>query len=190
MKEWVEYRIGDVCSLINGAAFKSSEFAEEGVPVIKIANVKPNKILLDGLKCVSKEIAEKKKKSRIYNGDILLTMTGNRMDGSPDSWVGKAAVFREDGHYMLNQRVCIVRPDKEKVNTDFLAYYLSSWDSQVYFINHATSSGGQANISPAVINDYKIFLPDLETQEKIASILSLMDLKIRSNETINNNLAA
>ena len=117
-------------------------------------------------------------------------MTGNRMDGSPDSWVGKAAVFREDGHYMLNQRVCIVRPDKEKVNTDFLAYYLSSWDSQVYFINHATSSGGQANISPAVINDYKIFLPDLETQEKIASILSLMDLKIRSNETINNNLAA
>lgn len=102
MSKWKEYRIGEICTLVNGAAFKSNKFQENGVPVIKIANVKPNKILLNDLKCVSNEVAEKQEKSRVRFGDILLTMTGNRKDGGPDSWVGKTALFREWGHYMLN----------------------------------------------------------------------------------------
>lgn len=174
--------------MISGIAFKSAEFQEEGVPVLKIANVKANRILLEGLQCVSEELAEKKRKGRIYKGDILLTMTGNRKEGSPDSWVGKAAIFREDGHYMLNQRLCIVRSDSEKVCMEYLAYCLSSWDAQLYFINHSTSSGGQANISPGIINDYKIPFPPLKIQKKIAYILNNLDLKVRINDEINNNL--
>lgn len=182
-------KIGSICTLVNGIAFKSGDFQEEGIPVLKIANVKANNILLDNLQCVSEEIAEKKKKGRVYKGDILLTMTGNRKEGGPDSWVGKAALFRENGHYMLNQRLCIVRPDTSKVNTEYLAYYLSSWDAQLYFINHSTSSGGQANISPAIINDYEVALPSLEIQRKIAHVLTMMDLKIRANVAINRNLS-
>ena len=182
-------KIGSICTLVNGIAFKSGDFQEEGIPVLKIANVKANNILLDNLQCVSEEIAEKNKKGRVYKGDILLTMTGNRKEGGPDSWVGKAALFRENGHYMLNQRLCIVRPDTSKVNTEYLAYYLSSWDAQLYFINHSTSSGGQANISPAIINDYEVALPSLEIQRKIAHVLTMMDLKIRANVAINRNLA-
>lgn len=188
MSIWKEYKLGDVCTLINGAAFKSNEFQETGIPVLKIANVKPNKILLNDLKCVSEEVAAKKAKSRIQFGDILLTMTGNRKDGGPDSWVGKAAIFREKGHFMLNQRVCIVRVDKSKVDNVYLAYLLSSWDAQLYFINHSTSSGGQANISPSIVNDYSILLPDIETQKKIAGLLNRFDLKVRTNNKINRNL--
>ena len=47
MKEWKEYNLGELIELKNGIAFKSSEFLEDGIPVIKIKNVKPNKILLD-----------------------------------------------------------------------------------------------------------------------------------------------
>ncbi|MDD3238550.1 MAG: restriction endonuclease subunit S [Lachnospira sp.] len=183
-------KLGDVCNIINGRAFKSKEFQENGVPVIKIANVKPNKILLTDLKCVSEEVAEKNKGCAIQFDDILLTMTGNRMDGGPDSWVGKAALFRENGHYMLNQRLCIIRPDRHKLDTRFLGYVLSSWDAQLYFIKRATSSGGQANISPAIIKDYDIPFPDLNIQKKISLILDTLDLKIRNNEKINKNLAA
>ena len=188
MSVWVKKRLGDICTLINGAAFKSSDFIDEGVPVLKIANVKPNKILLNDLKCVSQETAEKKAKARIHYGDILLTMTGNRKDGGPESWVGKAALFREHGHYMLNQRLCIIRPNEDEVDTQYLAYYLSSWDSQLYFINRATSSGGQANISPTIVNDYEIMMPDLAQQRRIAELLNLLDIKILNNEKINRNL--
>ncbi|MCB7250500.1 restriction endonuclease subunit S [[Ruminococcus] torques] len=186
--KYEKVKIAEVCELINGIAFKSKDFQDNGIPVIKIANVKANKMLLDNLKCVSVELANSKSKGRIKNGDILLTLTGNRKEGGPDSWVGKAAIFRENGHYMLNQRLCIVRPKNETIDNEYLAYNLSSWNAQLYFINHATSSGGQANISPAIINNYEIPLPDINTQKKISHILSRIDLQIRINERINNNL--
>lgn len=178
-------KLGKICRLINGSAIKSGEFREKGVPVIKIANVKANRILLDKLQCVSEEVAEKYQKSRISYGDILLTMTGNRMDGGPDSWVGKSAMFREQGEYLLNQRLCIVRPISSEIDSEYLSYVLSSWDAQMYFITRATSSGGQANISPTIINGYDVPLPDIITQRKIAKVLSLIDLKIRNNEKMN-----
>lgn len=181
-------KLGDICRLVNGSAFKSKDFQDEGVPVIKIANVKPNKLLLSDLKCVPYDIAEKYRKSKVEYGDILLTMTGNRMDGGPDSWVGKAALFRERDHYMLNQRLCIVRPTSSAVDPVYLSYVLSSWDAQLYFIARSTSSGGQANISPAIINAFEIPLPDLDTQKKIAKVLDQLDRKIRNNQLVTGNL--
>lgn len=183
-----EIKVGEVCTLVNGYAFKSNEFQEEGIPVIKIANVKPNKIILDGLQCVSPETAEKHQKNLINYGDIILTMTGNRIDGSPDSWVGKSATFRQRGQYLLNQRLCIVRPNEEKIDAKYFAYVLASWDTQLYFIKRATSSGGQANISPAMINDYLIPYPSKDIQKKIASILSDIDEKIEINNELNDKL--
>jgi hypothetical protein len=44
--DWQQARLGDYFDLIGGHAFKSGEFAERGVPVIKIKNVKANRMLL------------------------------------------------------------------------------------------------------------------------------------------------
>ena len=60
MEEWKEYRLGDLIELNNGFAFKSKDFIQSGIPVIKIKNVKPNRILLDDLSFVSDEIAQHK----------------------------------------------------------------------------------------------------------------------------------
>ena len=174
---------------MNGYAFKSKDFTDTGIPVIKIKNVKPNKIILDGLTYVPKEIAEKRSDYRIKVNDILLTMTGNRADGSPDSWVGKSSIFKENGEYLLNQRVAIIRPKSDEVDIEYLAYYLSSWATQLYFIKRANSSGGQANISPAIVGEYEIPIPELDIQKKIASIVSSLDEKIRLNDKINENLS-
>lgn len=183
-------KLKELCILKNGYAFKGKDFSQTGVPVIKIKNVKPNKILLEGLSYVPQEIADSKIEYKINKGDIVITMTGNRVDGSPDSWVGKVALFREKGTYLLNQRLAIIRPISEEVDLEYLAYYLSSWETQCYFIKRANSSGGQANISPSIVGEYDIALPSKEVQKKIASLLRDFDLKIRLNTNINNNLAA
>ena len=183
-------KLKELCILKNGYAFKSKNFSQNGVPVIKIKNVKPNKIVLEGLSYVPQEIADSKLEYKISKGDILITMTGNRADGSPDSWVGKVALFREEGTYLLNQRLAIIRPISDDVDLEYLAYYLSSWETQLYFIKRANSSGGQANISPSIVGEYDIALPNKNVQMKIASLLRDIDLKIRLNANINNNLAA
>ncbi len=183
-------RLGELCELVNGYAFKSKDFVEKGFPVIKIKNVKPNRILLDNLSYVDGKIVIGKEQYIINKGDILLTMTGNRYEGSPDTWVGKSAVFMEKGVYYLNQRLCKILPKTDKINKNYLAYFLSSWDSQLYFIKGATSSGGQANISPMIIKELEIPVPNMGIQNKIAGLLYALDEKIRINNRINDNLAA
>lgn len=191
MEEWKEFNLGDLIELKNGVAFKSSEFIESGVPVIKIKNVKPNRIVLEDLSYVSEHSSLNKKCFDILPSDILITMTGNRKDGGSDSWVGKVALFRQNGKFLLNQRVSAIRVTRtDLVDFRFLAYFLSGWDAQLYFVNHSNSSGGQANISPDVVYNYPIIIPNIETQRKIASILSSLDAKIENNRHINENLEA
>lgn len=186
--EWKKYRVGDIAKVKNGFAFKGKDFISSGVPVIKIKNVKPGKILLNDLSYVSREVADNASKYKINVGDILITMSGNRIDGSPDSWVGKVAMFREEGEYLLNQRVGIIEINSKKIDSIFLSYLLSSIQTQQHFITKANSSGGQANISPDIIHDTEFFAPDLPEQKQIASILRSIDDTIENNQQINKTL--
>lgn len=189
MTDWKEFRLGDIFDIINGYAFKSCDFVNNGVPVIKIKNVKPNVINFNDLSFVSTDFIKVKASYLIRPTDILITMSGNRIDGSSDSWVGKVSLFKHKGDYFLNQRVSVLRL-KNDVNFDitFLSYLLSSWDAQLYFIKHANSSGGQANISPSIISNYFFSLPPLAEQRRIAGILSALDEKIETNRRINARL--
>lgn len=184
--EYKTIKLGEIIDIQNGYGFKSSDFKDSGVPVLKIKNIKPNKILLDDLSYISEELSNEKKQAIIQKNDILITMTGNRIDGSPDSWVGKVALFNKKGKYMLNQRISSIRVNEEVADTRFIAYLLSSWRSQVYFIKRANSSGGQANISPDIVKNLVIKLPPLQEQKRISNLLSPLDEKIENmNEQIN-----
>ena len=188
MSDWKEILLGEYISIKNGYAFKSRDFIESGIPVLKIKNVKPNEIRLEKLSFVSEKIAEANSSFLIEKESILLTMSGNRYDGSPDSWVGKAALFREDGKFLLNQRVCSITSTHEDLNQKWLSYFLSSWEMQLYLIHRANSSGGQANISPTTLKEITLKKPPLPEQRAIASVLSSLDDKIdllhRQNETL------
>ena len=178
MSEWRTVELGEVINFKNGYAFKSADFIESGIPVIKIKNVKPNRVNLDDLSYVSESVAEGKERYLIEPSDILISMSGNRIDGSPDSWVGKVSKFRLKGAYLLNQRVSIIQARDGVSDPDFLAYSLSAWDTQQYLVNHANSSGGQANISPDIVKAMEIVLPSLPEQKAIATVLSSFDDKI------------
>ena len=185
--EWKEVRLGDVVEIVNGFAFKSKAFTLEGIPVIKIKNIKAGKVILNDLDYISTSDINPKY-TKIRSSDILITMTGNRMDGSPETWVGKVSLFRHQGDFYLNQRVSALRLIDDTVDNNFLSYYLSSWQSQLYFALNSNSSGGQANITPAVVQEYRLMVPELETQRSIAFILSSLDRKIELNNKINADL--
>lgn len=170
---WQLTKIGNVAEVKNGFAFKGADFVKDGtVPVIKIKNVKPYKILLNTIEYVKEETVIGKDRFKIKHGDILITLTGNRKDGSPDSWVGKVAVFDIFGDYYLNQRLGIIEPDTSKVSTYYLSEFLSSWAMQKYFIERATSSGGQANISPDLIKKIEFAIPPKSEMDEFDNLVS------------------
>lgn len=184
MSEWKEVRLGDYIDMTNGYAFKSKSFVNRGIPVLKIKNIKTNKIIIEDIDYISAD-DNNPKYTIIRPNDIIITMTGNRIDGSPETWVGKVALFNLDGKYFLNQRLSIIRVNKDQVNLLFILYSLTTIDAQKYFITHATSSGGQANISPDIVKNFTIKLPSYIIQSEIAGILSSLDAKIETNNKLN-----
>lgn len=73
--------------------------------------------------------------------------------------------------------------DTQKINPDFLYYQLCTMDLASRNVGTAVPS-----LTTALLNALEIMLPSMEVQEKIVSVLSAMDAKIRVNSKINDNL--
>lgn len=107
-------KLGDIFEIINGFAFKSENYTNEGIRVIRISNVQRG--YLEDLKPVfyplhSKEI----EKYRLQQNDFLISLTGN---------VGRVAlVDKEFLPAVLNQRVACLRLKNSSLNlnTYFIA---------------------------------------------------------------------
>ena len=189
--KFVKKTIGDCFDLINGYAFKSNEFISSGNPVIKIKNIKAGYFSEHEFSYVDDNFLITKTEKIVQESDLLISMTGNRHDGTPETWVGKIALFpyKKINNFFLNQRVGALRvKDNAKINPIYASYVLSSWEYQQWFIAIATSSGGQANLSPKQILETEFEFPDKNIQDLIANILSSFDKKITLNRQINQTL--
>jgi type I restriction enzyme S subunit len=71
MSKWKEFKVGNIAKIENGFAFKSKDFSIDGVPIIKIKNVKPSLVNTNDLSCVPFELASKLSKYKINKGDIF-----------------------------------------------------------------------------------------------------------------------
>jgi type I restriction enzyme S subunit len=159
---WEIKRLGEVCELMNGYAFQSKQYTDEGYFVIRIGNVQDGYIELNNPRYIKLK-EEKQKKFILQCGDILISLTGN---------VGRVGVIDEE-HLpaALNQRVAKISIKKEQItDKEFLLHFLSS----EYFISELIKAGrgaAQQNISTTDIENLEIPLPPLPEQQRIAAIL-------------------
>jgi type I restriction enzyme, S subunit len=189
--DWEEVTVGEIFDLENGYAFKSAEFQSNGVPVIKIKNVKAGYFSEHEFDYVSETFLTSRPKKIAQRDDLLISMSGNRHDGSPETWVGKVARFSKDSPFLLNQRVGALRLKKDvAADPRFFSYLLSSRPYQELFISIATSSGGQANLSPKQIFSADVIVPPLSEQIMISNTLGALDDKIELNREMNETLEA
>lgn len=142
----------------NGYAFKSKEFKENGIPIVRITNVDNNGLNLKSLVYYTEN--EKLNRFLIKKGDILLSLTG-------DDKTLKICINNNDEKMYLNQRVAILRA-KERVNQKYLFY--SMQNNSTDLLNKAKGIA-QKNISVDDINSLKITLPSITKQKQIAKIL-------------------
>lgn len=183
MKEWKVIQLKEVCELIPGFAFKSSEFGEHDYSAVKIGDIQPPYVREEGLTGVdiSRYSKEKLEKFKVYYGDFVLAMTGATI-GKIGRYIGTSGAY-------INQRVLLFRP-KENVNKEYLYYCLQTPVFQQYIFNHIDSQTAQPNISAGSVSGFEILLPGISVQNKIANILSALDSKIELNNRINHNLAS
>lgn len=167
------YKLKDIVSFQNGFAFNSNDMGSKGTNIIKIKEVKNNRIVISSStqKTENYNINELYKYNVKYN-DILIALTGDPINkGNTESWVGRTAIYRENDIALLNQRMCKIIPNENYILNKYLYYYLISFRTLYKLAVSAKGSANQANISHNDVGELNIYLPSLEDQQHIVDII-------------------
>lgn len=175
-------KLGTYIDILSGFAFKTKDFVDVGIPVIKIKNINPPFVSLDNLTYVSKEIAEKQNKFVLSYDDVLIAMTGSHIN-QWDSVVGRVARVKYYEKTLLNQRVGkIIIKENSEADINYIYYFLSQDKVKIELASKAGGAANQANISPSHIKELQFPCPKYKTQIKIAQILCAYDDLIENNQ--------
>ena len=180
MSYYSKQKLGKYIDILSGYAYKSNDFSDKGIPVIKIKNINPPCVTLNDLTYIPYSIACKNPKYILKKGDILIAMTGSHINQIA-SVVGRVGRVLYDDITVLNQRVGkILNINKDNINIDYVYYFLSQDSVKVELAQKAGGAANQANISPYDIKNLWFPCPPINIQNRIAEILSRYDSLIEN----------
>ena len=175
---WKEYKIGDLCDSISDSYKRN----DKKVVLINTSDVLEGKILNHEL--VDNKNLKGQFKKTFQKYDILyseIRPTNKRF----------AFVDIEDTYnYIASTKLMVIRPDLKKVLPKYLYIILKSQpiiDELQHLAETRSGTFPQITFS-SELSQMEILLPSLETQQKIAKVLSAIDDKIELNNSINKNL--
>ncbi len=178
-QDWEIKRLGDICDLQNGFAFKSNDYIDfSNTMNFRMSQIRPGGgiDLENNPKYLPDDYAVKYKDYLLKEGDVVIAMTDlateTKILGVP------TIVPKDNRNWLLNQRVGkIFKIDYSKVNIIFLKYILTSETVNEYY--KSLGRGGlQINIGKQDILNAKIPIPPLSEQQRIVSILDEAFAKI------------
>lgn len=164
------------CDLENGLAFKKINFAETGVPVIKIAE------LNNGIGGTTAYTEQKFSEDvHLKKGDLLFSWSGN-----PQTSIDIFRFNLEEG--WLNQHIFKVTPDENVVDGNYFYFLMKNLKSHFTQIATNKQTTGLGHVTIADIKRMSVIIPSIDVQRKIVSYIKPIDDKIVLNNEINNNL--
>lgn len=152
-------KLGSVCNVKGGYAFKSSQFVEKGTPLIRIGNIVNNVVEIEDV-CIDSSV-NYYKDFVINKGDILVALSG--------ATTGKFGIYQHEEPALLNQRVAKIAPTEE-INNRFLYHYMNKLQSIIF---DKSMGAAQPNISTKGIEELDIYVPSIEKQERISKVLDI-----------------
>ena len=178
MAEWTEYRLGDIVEINPTESIKKGSIAK--------------KIGMDVLQPYCRAIPSYSLEpfsggAKFRNGDTIMARITPCLEN------GKTAMVNilNEGEIGFGSTEYIVFGAKEKITDPYFVYYLVTSDTvRNPAIKSMVGSSGRQRVQTDVVANLSINLPPLETQKKIAALLSSLDDKIEFNNRINDNLAA
>ncbi|MCA3151057.1 MAG: restriction endonuclease subunit S [Rhodocyclaceae bacterium] len=174
--DWKIKTIGEVSHKVTNGFVGSSlpHQVEEGVTYLQGFNVRPSKIELKNRTFVSREFHKSNNKSQLKAGDVLVVQSGH---------IGTAARVPEDFGEANCHALIIVDLHRDKVVPDYLVEHLNSPIGRARMRGlHVGSS--ILHINTSELAKYRLPLPPLDEQRKIAEILRTWDKAIEKLEAL------
>lgn len=171
---WEERPLKEVCELINRGT----------APVY----VEHSEVRAIGQRCVQSEgfapAAARFHDPRVrrvlkaQRGDVLLNSTGT-------GTIGRSCLFDEDGSYMIDSHVTVLRTRENQLDPRWLNFLLQSSWGQRHLESHCyTGSTNQVELSRTELVNTAVPLPPVAEQRRIAEILDALDNQIKAGEKL------
>lgn len=173
-----EVKLGDIVKYNKGYAFKSSEYTDEGVMVVRVTDFTLDSI--SDVDAVYLAPDDRYDKFILKTNDILIQTVGS-WENNPNSIVGKVVrVPNQCDSAYLNQNIVRIIPNNDFNNT-YLFYALKANQFSTYCVLRGQGAANQASITLDTIFRFKFKAHNFAEQKRIADILSAYDNLIENN---------
>lgn len=175
---WKEYKIADLGEIKTGKTPKTSIQENYGgnIPFLTPSDDMSVKYVKETVKKITESGLKEVKSCLLPAGSICVSCIGSDL--------GKVVITTKPT--VTNQQINSIIVDTEQFDTDFCYYLMVQLGKLLNY--HSKTSTAVPIINKTNFSSYGVRIPDLETQQKIAKILSAIDDKIELNNSINNNL--
>ncbi len=163
---WEERKLGDVAPLRGGFAFKSSEFRNTGVPIVRISNILSSGEVGGAFAYYDEQ--DKDDKYILPDKSAVLAMSG--------ATTGKVSILSQTSHDKVyqNQRVGYFQ-SVDCIDYDFISTIVRS-ELFMMQLESVLVSGAQPNVSSKEIDSFDFMIPKLvQEQQKIGSFFKQLD---------------
>jgi len=169
--------LNDVVDVLGDGLHGTPNYNEKGeYYFINGNNLKDGQITIkEGTKRVDQKTFQKYKKN-LNDRTILVSINGT---------IGNVALYNNE-KVILGKSACYFNVKKD-INKNYIKYLLMDKRFQDYIKNYATGTT-ILNVSLKTMRNFKFYLPDLNTQSKVTSILENIDSLIENNKAIIVNL--
>ncbi|MUU53422.1 restriction endonuclease subunit S [Helicobacter pylori] len=177
-------KLSEVCEILNSNVDKKTKENEQKVKLCNFTDVYNNWAIT---KYTSKKFMKATatqneiNKFSLKKGYVAITKDSETKDD-----IGISTYIADNfDNVLLGYHCTLLKPNQKVLNGKFLNAYLSSFYGRKYFSNCASGSGQRYTLTIDTIKDLNIPLINIETQQKIARTLSILDQKIENNHKIN-----
>lgn len=164
-KGWVSAPIGKLCTLLNGRAFKPTEWAASGVPIVRIQNLNNPDASHNHYR------GEVSERHQLHGGELLFAWSGTPGTSfGAHIWHGKEAA--------LNQHIFRVDFDSDVLDKRFFRFAINEKLNEL--IGVAQGGVGLRHVTKGVFEGIEVAVPPRAEQTRIADQLEKLLTRIKN----------
>lgn len=162
LQDWRKTTLGDASRFVtSGSRSWANYYSDHGPLFIRAQNIKTDALVLDDLAHVRPPVGCEGARTRVFENDLLITITGANVTKS-------ARVEAPLGEAYVSQHVALVRPLNPE-QAPFLYYAIVSPRNGRAFLEEKAYGAGKPGLNLTHVKEVPIWLPPIAEQHQIVA---------------------
>lgn len=163
-----------------GTQLKAAEYVESGTPVLNVKNLGYSTVVTTKVDYVGEKTLERLSMHILKEGDIVF---GRKGAVDRHAYIGA-----NEAGWMQGSDCIRLRVKTNKINPRYLSYYFLTPKHKAFMISMCSHGTTMASLNQGILSKIEIDLPEQCIQDRIVSIIAVLDKKRKTNEKLNKNL--